>query len=264
MEPIPNKSRMPVLFIGHGNPMNAIEQNRWSEALANLGQTLPRPKSILVISAHWFVPGTFATVQERPPTLHDFSGFPGDLNTFEYPAPGDPALARRVVYLCGEQASLTADWGLDHGTWSVLTHLFPNADIPVVQLSVDNMLTPLDLVGLGVSLRPLREEGALIIASGNITHNLRDAFSRMSAWDFTTPDWATLFDNQIADAIKERNRALLCAALSEELGEINHPTPEHYLPLLYAFGASDLEDEVSFPITGFDMGSLSMRSVRWG
>ncbi len=257
-------SRMPVYFIGHGNPMNAVERNVWSEALINLRHSFPSPKAILVISAHWYVPGTFVTVQESPPTLHDFGGFPDELNTFDYPAPGDPKLAARVVYLLGEPASLSNEWGLDHGTWSILTHLFPKANVPVVQLSVDNMLETLDMVALGEALQPLRDEGILIIASGNITHNLRDAFVRMNTGDTATPDWATKFDASIANAIENRDKAFLCAALVDELGEVNHPFPDHYLPLLYAFGSSDKDDAVEFPITGFDMGSLSMRCVRWG
>jgi len=257
-------SRMPVLFIGHGNPMNAIERNRWSEAFAELGRTLPHPKAILVISAHWFVAGTFVTGQTKPTTLHDFSGFPGELNTFEYPAPGDPDLAGRVVKLCGKGASLSSDWGLDHGAWSILTHLFPKANVPVVQLSVDTGRSPLELIELGESLQPLRDEGVLIIGSGNITHNLSDAFTRMIRRNSATPDWAALFDVQIAGAIQERNNRYLTTAMADELGEINHPSPDHYLPLLYAYGASVKDDTVQFPITGFDMGSLSMRCVRWG
>jgi len=255
---------MPLLFIGHGNPMNAILQNKWSEALRKLTGTLPQPEAVLMISAHWFVPGTFITIQEQPPTIHDFSGFPQELNQFAYPAPGSPELAERVAYLCGEGASFSSDWGLDHGCWSVLTHLYPKADIPVVQLSVDNMLSPMEIIALGESLRPLRDEGVLIIGSGNITHNLHDAFSRAHTGDVRTPDWASDFDQKVAEAIVERDNAYLCAVITEESGEINHPVPDHYLPLLYLLGIAEKEDTVSFPITGFDMGSLSMRSVRWG
>lgn len=256
--------RMPVLFIGHGNPMNAIEKNRWSEGFARLGQTLPHPRAILVISAHWFVPGTFLTGQTKPPTLHDFGGFPDELNAFEYPAPGDPDLAGRVVKLFEESASLSSEWGLDHGSWSILTHLFPKADVPVVQLSVDSSRKPQELFKLGESLQPLRDEGVLIIASGNITHNLGDAFARMVRGNSVTPDWAAFFDEKIARAIQERDNTVLSTALSDEPGKINHPSPDHYLPLLYAYGSSVKDDPVQFPITGFDMGSLSMRCVRWG
>ncbi len=180
----------------------------------------------------------------------------------EYPAPGDPALARRAAAL--EQADLRSDWGLDHGTWAVLLHLRPKADVPVVQLSIDQSLPPERHLALGQALAPLRDEGILIMGSGNITHNLRDAFTRAGRGDLSTPDWAGAFDSDVAQALSQHDRGFLVHGLDGENGRRSHPTPDHYLPLLYAQGASEDRDPVRFPITGFDLGSLSMRAVIFG
>jgi 4,5-DOPA dioxygenase extradiol len=258
-------ARMPVLFVGHGSPMNAVEDNVWSRGFRDLAALLPRPKAILAISAHWYVAGTFATANERPETIHDFGGFPEELYRIQYPAPGDAALARRAVRLVGEsRASLRNDWGLDHGTWSVLVHLRPAADVPVVQLSIDGRLPPAEHLAIGRALAPLRDEGVLVMGSGNVVHNLRHAFSAWGRGDRETPDWAREFDEGIATALAGHDPAHLTRALESEAGRHAHPTPDHYLPLLYAAGASDPKDPVRFPITGFDMGSLSMRSVLFG
>jgi 4,5-DOPA dioxygenase extradiol len=258
-------ARMPALFVGHGNPMNAIEDNRWSRAQQALAARLPRPKAILAISAHWYVDGLHATGAARPETIHDFGGFPDALYRVQYPAPGDPALARRVVALLGEQhASVTAGWGLDHGTWSVLRHLRPEADVPVVQLSLDAGLTPAEHLALGRALAPLRDEGVLLLGSGNLTHNLRHAFGAWHRGDAATPDWAVAFDEAAARAVAERDVAWLTGALELEEGRRAHPTPDHWLPLLYVAGAAGDDGPVSSPVTGFDMGSLSMRSILAG
>jgi len=258
-------TRQPVLFAGHGSPMNAIEDNRWSRALRALGPQLPRPRAVLAISAHWFVEGTYATGNDRPETIHDFGGFPGALYQVQYPAPGDPALARRAVeLLAGRQASLRSDWGLDHGTWSVLRHLFPAADVPVVQLSIDGRLPPEGHLAIGEALAPLREEGVLILGSGNLTHNLRHAFSAAARSHAGTPSWASAFDAQAARAVEQRDTAFLLRALGTEAGRMCHPTPDHYLPLLYAVGASRPDDRIQHPVTGFDLASLSMRTTRFG
>ena len=258
-------ARMPVLFVGHGNPMNAIEENRWSQALRALAPGLPRPRAILAISAHWYVSGTQATGAARPETLHDFGGFPDELYRAQYPAPGDPALARRAVSLLGAgRASVTSGWGLDHGTWSVLRHLRPEADVPVVQLSIDAGLTSAEHLALGRALAPLRDEGVLILGSGNLTHNLRHAFGAWHAGDTTTPPWAIAFDEAAARAMVERDEGWLLGALEREEGRRSHPTPDHWLPLLYVAGAAAPADPVTSPITGFDMGSLSMRSILIG
>ena len=257
--------RMPVLFVGHGSPMNAVEDNVWSRAFRALALALPRARAIVAISAHWYVEGTFATANERPGTIHDFGGFPDELYRVQYPAPGDPELAQRVVRLVGEQrASLSAEWGLDHGTWSVLVHLQPAADVPVVQLSLDGRLPAAEHLAIGRALAPLRDEGVLILGSGNVVHNLRHAFSSLHRGDARTPDWARTFDAETARALSRHDHDALVRALAGDAGRLAHPTPDHYLPLLYAAGASAREDAVRFPIEGFDMASLSMRSVIFG
>jgi 4,5-DOPA dioxygenase extradiol len=256
---------MPVLFVGHGSPMNAIEENAWSRGFRDLARLLPRPRAVLSVSAHWYVAGTFATANDRPETIHDFGGFPEPLYQVAYPAPGQPELARRAVALVGEKrASLRTDWGLDHGTWSVLLHLLPEADVPVVQLSIDGRLPHAEHLAIGRALAPLRDEGVLIMGSGNVTHNLRHAFTAWRRGDRATPDWASTFDGEVADALARHDLGHLGRALESEAGRLSHPTPDHYLPLLYAAGAADPKDPVRFPITGFDMGSLSMRSAILG
>ncbi|HET6372625.1 MAG TPA: 4,5-DOPA dioxygenase extradiol [Candidatus Polarisedimenticolia bacterium] len=258
-------ARMPVLFVGHGSPMNAIEDNTWSRGFQSLGRLLPTPKAILAVSAHWYLPGSFTTGNTFPETIHDFGGFPRELYEIQYPAPGDARLAKRVAKLLGAwNASVREDWGLDHGTWSVLRHMRPEADLPVVQLSIDSRAAPETHVALGRALAPLRDEGVMIIGSGNIVHNLSDAFGRMRTGDVTTPPWAARFDADVASALERHDDAFLARALHTEPGRTAHPTPDHYLPLLYAVGASGPGDAVRFPILGFDLGSLSMRTVVLG
>jgi 4,5-DOPA dioxygenase extradiol len=253
---------MPLLFLGHGSPMNAIEDNVWSRAFKRLGQELPRPRAILCVSAHWYVEGTRVTSNEQPKTIHDFGGFPDALHQQQYPARGDTALARRVTELL-PGASLNGDWGLDHGTWSVLCHLRPAADCPVVQLSLDGRLAGAKHLELGRALAPLRDEGVLILGSGNLVHNLRDAIGRMRRGDNTTPEWAKSFDADAERALSQHDGAFLARAHELARGQDAHPTPEHYLPILYVAGAASEADRVSFPIEGFDGGSLSMRAVRY-
>jgi len=261
----PMSPRQPVLFVGHGSPLNAIEDNAWSRGMVAIGRTLRAPRAILSVSAHWFVPGTFVTLQEEPPTIHDFGGFPDELFRMQYPAPGSPELARRVAELLDlGAAGASVDWGLDHGTWSVLVHLRPAADVPVVQLGLDARAGPARHLELARRLAPLRDEGVLILGSGNLTHDLRDAFGRMRAGDTATPPWAARFDADAARALEQHDERFLARALDTPDGRASHPTPDHYLPVLYALGAASADDPVSFPITGFDMGSLSMRAVRFG
>jgi 4,5-DOPA dioxygenase extradiol len=263
--PMTTSARMPVLFVGHGNPMNAIEDNPWSRAQRALATRLPRPRAILAVSAHWYVDGLHTTGSERPPTIHDFGGFPEALYRVRYPAPGDPALAKRVVGMLGAQrASVTGGWGLDHGTWSVLRHLRPEADVPVVQLSLDASLAPAEHLAVGRALAPLRDEGVLILASGNLTHDLRHAFGAWHRGETATPAWAAAFDEAAARAVAERDEAWLIGALDREEGRRSHPTPDHWLPVLYLAGAAGPSDPVTSPITGFDMSSLSMRSILVG
>jgi 4,5-DOPA dioxygenase extradiol len=257
--------RLPVVFVGHGSPLNAIQDNRWSRGFKALGAGLPRPRAILAVSAHWYVAGTFVTTSDPQPTIHDFGGFPRELYDASYPAAGDKGLADRVLGLLAEVAAEgRADWGLDHGTWSVLCHAFPKADIPVVQLSIDRRARPEAHLAMGRELRALRDEGILVMASGNVTHNLAHALRGLGGARLDTPDWAERFDAAAAVALEQRDDGFLVGALATADGRLAHPTPDHYLPLLYAYGASDSGDALAFPLTGFDLGSLSMRIAVFG
>lgn len=258
--------RMPVLFVGHGSPMNVVEDNPWSRGFAEIPTLIPRPRAILSISAHWFVNGVYLTGNGKPETIHDFSGFPPALYEITYPASGAVELAQRVRTLLGtERAALGNDWGLDHGTWSVLYWMFPAADIPVLQLSLDRRLSVEEHHRLGRSLAPLREEGILIMGSGNVTHNLGDAFSRLRTGDHRTPDWARRFDENVKAILTQRDSAALLSLFpGSEDGRLAHPSPDHWLPLIYAQAASDEEDALRFPTEGFDLGSLSMRNILFG
>ncbi len=261
----PGPRRMPVLFAGHGSPLNAIEDNRWSQAFRALGTTVPRPRAVLAVSAHWFVPGTFLTDNARPETIHDFGGFPRALHELQYPAPGAPDLARRIsALLATHSARPRSDWGLDHGTWSVLVHLLPAADVPVLQLSIDARLPAAKHLEIGKALAPLRDEGVLLLGSGNVVHNLRDALANLRSGRSDTPPWAAQFDHDVSRALTQRDAQQLARALDGQSGRSAHPSPEHYLPLLYVFGASSDRDTLSFPVEGFDAGSISMRSIRFG
>ncbi len=246
--------------------MNLAEENRWNRGFVELATQIPTPRAILAISAHWFVEGTFVTANESPRTIHDFAGFPDALSEIQYPAPGGPELARRVCDLIGDdRAALTTDWGLDHGTWSVLYWMYPDARVPVVQLSIDSRLPASGHLEVGHRLAELREEGVLVLASGNLTHNLPDAFRRMREGRTDTPDWARRFDDLTAATITERDTGGLLALWPDNAdGRRSHPTPDHWLPVLYAYGASRSDDSVRFPVSGFDLGSLSMRSIIFG
>jgi 4,5-DOPA dioxygenase extradiol len=259
-------SRMPVLFVGHGSPMNVIEDNRWSRGFHALRSLVPRPSAILAVSAHWFVNGTYLTGSASPKTIHDFSGFPRPLYEIEYPAPGNVDLARRVRGMLGEErAELSTEWGYDHGTWSVLKWMFPEADIPVIQLSIDRRLEVRHHYELGRSLAELREDGVLILGSGNAVHNLRDALRRMQAGSTETPDWANRFDETVKQAVMQHDTTRLLTLWPETNdGRMSHPTPDHWLPLIYAYGAIDEGDGVRFPTEGFDLGSISMRNIVFG
>ena len=254
---------MPAIFFGHGNPLNALLRNQYTEAWSNIGNSLPRPKAVLCISAHWYLPGTAVTAMERPRTIHDFGGFPRELYEVEYPAPGNPDLARRVRDLLAP-ISVQLDeenWGLDHGTWSVLCHVFPNADIPVVQLSIDETQAPEFHYELGKRLGPLRDQGMLIVGSGNLVHNLHTyAWGRHNVEPF---DWAVRFEKLARELLLKGDHKPLVDY--ESLGRdalLSAPTPDHYLPLLYVIGSGQAGDEVTFPVEGFDGGSISMLTVR--
>ncbi len=256
--------RLPAVFFGHGNPMNALERNAYTERWSALGTELPRPRAVLAISAHWYVPATLVTAAAHPRTIHDFGGFPRELYEVEYPAPGDAALAERVQELLAPLAVAgDTGWGLDHGTWSVLTHVYPAADVPVVQLSIDETQPPAFHYALGQRLAPLRDEGILIAGSGNIVHNLHAyAWGRHPAQQF---DWATRFEQQARALMDAGEHAPLVDY--EALGDdalLSVPTPEHYLPLLYVLGAQQQGERTSYPVEGGDGGSISMLSVRVG
>jgi 4,5-DOPA dioxygenase extradiol len=256
--------RMPAVFLGHGNPMNAISKNSYTEAWVSLGRSIPRPKAVLAISAHWYVPGTAVTAMARPRTIHDFGGFPQELYRVEYPAPGCPELARRVRDLLAPvPVGLDDGWGLDHGTWSVLTHIFSDADIPVVQLSLDERQPSRFHYGLGNRLAPLRDEGVLVLGSGNLVHNLEAyAWGRRRVPPY---DWALRFEDLVRDRLLRGDAASLVAY--DGLGEdaaLSIPTPDHYLPLLDILGLRGPEDRVAFPVEGVDGGSVSMLAVRIG
>lgn len=256
--------RMPVIFVGHGSPIHALRPSEWSRGFEAMAASLPRPRAILAISAHWFVNGTYITGTEQPRTIHDFGGFPPPLYEIQYGAPGNLDLARRVRTLLGESAALDTDWGFDHGSWTVLKWMYPSAEIPVIQLSIDRRLTPRQHLELGRGLAELREEGVLIVGSGNITHNLRDAFGRGPSAS-ESPAWATDFDRTVTRVLAERDAAALASLWPDtDDGRRAHPSPDHWFPLLYAYGATDERDTLSFPVEGFDYGSLSMRSVRFG
>ena len=255
---------MPVIFLGHGNPMNALQINDYTKAWAHIGTEVPRPKAVLSISAHWYIPQTAVTAMSAPRTIHDFGGFPQDLYNITYPAPGDPALANRIrALLSPHSVDLDEQWGLDHGTWSVLCHIYPKADVPVVQLSIDLTKPAAFHYEIGKMLAPLREEGFLIIGSGNLVHNLRAYdWSRRLAEPF---DWAVRFE--------ERVRELLLAADDNPLinyrtlgndAMLSIPTPDHYLPLLYVIACRKEGEKLSFPVKGIDGGSISMLSVQIG
>jgi len=258
-------SSMPAVFFGHGNPMNAIEENNYTRAWAAIGASMPRPEAILAISAHWYLPATLITTMDRPRTIHDFGGFPRELYEVSYPAPGNPALVRRVQELLSPlvAAGLDHHWGLDHGTWSVLRHVYPKADIPVVQLSIDETGPATLHYDIGRRLQPLRDEDILIIGSGNLIHNLHAyAWGKHPVEPF---DWAIRFEQKARELIRDGNHAPLVAY--ETLGRdamLAAPTPDHYLPLLYVLGARRDGEPVTFPIEGVDGGSISMLTVRIG
>lgn len=259
--------RSPVLFVGHGSPMNAVDDNKWTRGFQALGRQLQRPRAILCVSAHWYVDGIYLTGSPAPETIHDFGGFPGELYEIEYPAPGDPSLAQKARKLISEEtARIDEQRGLDHGAWTVFEHMVPDAKIPIVQLSIDRRLPPRRHIELGRTLAPLREEEVLIVGSGNMTHNLRHAMRYVFGDDAVpeTPGWAQRFDRDAMTALQQHDDRFLSGALQTDDGRMSHPTPDHYLPLLYAYGAATDSESVSSPWTGFDASSLSMRSVLFG
>ena len=255
--------RMPAVFFGHGSPLNAFEEgNPYVAAWRELGRRLPRPKSILVISGHWYVPGTAVTAMDRPPTIHDFYGFPEPLYRFRYEAPGSPELAARAAELMKPtQVAQTDRWGLDHGAWTVLMHAFPDADIPVVQLSLDRRLAPADHFALGQKLKPLRDEGVLVMGTGNIVHNLR-IYDR-SGQSPPNPV-AEGFRKKITAAFSAHDHAALIAALEDPAARLAAPTPDHFLPVLYVAAVQDKDEAPEFITEVTEGGGVDMTTVVLG
>jgi len=255
---------LPAIFFGHGNPMNALLDNEYTRCWSAIGQSIAKPKAILSISAHWYVPATGVTVSTAPRTIYDFGGFPPELYQVKYPAPGDPELARRVQQLLAPvPVALDNSWGLDHGTWSVLKHVYPQADVPIVQLSIDETQPAEWHFDIARRLAILRDEGVLIVGSGNLVHNLHTyAWGREAVEPY---DWALRFEQQAREMlVAEENRPLIDY---ERLGRdavLSIPTPDHYLPLLYVLGTRQKGEPASFPVEGVDGGSVSMLSVRIG
>ena len=255
---------MPAIFLGHGNPMNALQTNDYTRAWAAIGTNIPRPKAILSISAHWYNSGTAVTAMQTPRTIHDFGGFPRELYEVEYPAKGDPALADSIrAMLSSCSVYLDDRWGLDHGTWSVLCHIYPKADVPVVQLSIDRTKPASFHYEIGKKLAALRDEGVLIMGSGNIVHNLR-----AYAWGqpLVDPyDWAVRFEKQVRELLlAENDGPLINYENSGDDAMQSVPTPDHYLPLLYVIGCRKRGEKISLPVTGIDGGSISMLTVQIG
>jgi 4,5-DOPA dioxygenase extradiol len=253
-------TRMPALFLGHGSPMNALERNRYTEVWRALGESLGTPRAILSISAHWYVPGTAVTAMPAPRTIHDFRGFPNALFETEYAAPGDPALARLVRELLAPAVvELDQSWGLDHGTWSVLVHVFPRANVPVIQLSLDATRPAREHYALARQLAPLREDGVVILGSGNVVHNLG-----MVEWgpDAKPHDWAREWNDQVRNCVLRRDHApLLDDPLPGRAARLSVPSPDHYLPLLYVLAQQRDDEAATVPIDGIELASIGMMSV---
>jgi 4,5-DOPA dioxygenase extradiol len=259
-----NARPMPVAFFGHGSPMNALASNSHTSAWAGFGRSAPRPRGILCVSAHWYIRGTAVTAMTRPQTIHDFRGFPKALYEVQYPAPGDPALAARVKALLTPTAVVQdlTEWGLDHGAWSVLNHVYPKADVPVVQFAIDATKPLAAHYQLAKRLAPLRDEGVLVVGSGNVVHNLE-----MVRWEEGSEPWpwAARFNSDVRSRLVANDHASLVdmSALGED-GAKSIPTPEHYVPLLYVIALQRPGDRLAFITDGIDLGSISMMSVSIG
>ena len=257
---LPASAKMPVLFVGHGNPMNAILDTAYSRAWQKIGKELPHPKAILCISAHWLTNGTSVAVTAKPETIHDFGGFPEELFQVQYPAPGAPEYAKlTAATITSTKVTEDKDWGLDHGAWSVIKHMYPAANVPVFQLSIDFRKNAVWHFELGKQLSALREKGVLIVASGNVVHNLG-----MVSWNDPNKkyDWALEFDTLVKTSVENNTPNVLTDF--EKLGrlaQMAHPSPDHYYPLMYVLGLRRKDDKLSFFNDSFDMGSISMRSV---
>lgn len=256
--------RMPVLFLGHGNPMNALDDNIFTKGFQEISKTLPKPRAILCISAHWETKGTFVTGMQHPETIHDFGGFPQALFDVQYPAPGSPELAKETNKIIqSTEVGITNDWGLDHGCWTVVKFLFPNADIPIVEMSIDYTKGPEYHYALGRELAALRRKGVLIVGSGNTIHNLRKA-----AWDKMNQigyayDWAHVANEKMKSLIVDGNHKDLIAYDKQGIEfQMSIPTPEHYMPLMYTLGLQEKDEVATIFNDGIVAGSLNMLSVK--
>lgn len=264
-EPMSNTAKMPVLFLGHGSPMNAIEENEFVTGFRNIAKGIPKPNAILCVSAHWETKGTFVTAMQNPPTIHDFGGFPKELFAVQYPAPGSPDLAKQTKSLITKtEVGLDEKWGLDHGAWSVIKHLYPNADIPVIQMSIDYSQTPQYHYELAQQIKSLREKGVLVIGSGNIVHNLGKVDWKRLNETFGF-DWAIEANEKMKKFILSGDHKQLINFRSQgKAFDLAIPTPEHYLPLLYSLALKEEKDEVSLFNDKAVAGSLTMTSVKIG
>jgi len=263
-EPFNSTDKMPVLFLGHGSPMNAIEENEFVRGWRMIGKTLPKPNAVLCISAHWETKGTFVTAMEKPKTIHDFGGFPKELYEVQYPAPGSPELAKEIKNnIQKTEVGLDTTWGLDHGAWSVVKHLYPDADVPVIQLSLDYQQSPQYHYELAKELGSLRKKGVLIVGSGNMVHNLGMVdWRRLNEVNYSY-DWASEASEKMKKFILSGNHNNLINYQSQgKEFSLSIPTPEHYLPLLYALALKEENDEVSLFNDKAVGGSLTMTSVK--
>jgi 4,5-DOPA dioxygenase extradiol len=253
--------KMPALFVGHGSPMNAIEDNNYTRTWKNIAQSIPKPEVILSVSAHWYTKGTRIMNEEKPRTVYDMYGFPEELYRVKYHTAGSPEMAKAVKELISRDSKYDNSWGIDHGTWSVLVHMYPDRDIPVFQISIDADASPEEHYKIGRELRTLREQGVLIFGTGNIVHNLRLVDWHKANKGF---DWAYEFDEYIYENILNKNHENILKY--EELGRISRlavPTPEHFDPLLYVLGASYEDDKISVYNQSCELGSLTMTAYLW-
>jgi len=254
-------SMMPTLFVGHGSPMNVVEENIYVRTWRQIAAKIPKPEAILAISAHWYTAGTKIMNNEKPRTIHDFYGFPEQLYSIDYPAPGAPDFARKAAEQLGKEAVLDSSWGLDHGTWCVLRAMYPDADIPIFQVSVNNQASAEEHYALGEKLKDLRKQGVMIFGSGNVVHNLgKIQFSRQDGYD-----WAYEFDNKVAEYIRNNDKAgVVNYETLGRIAELAVPIPDHFYPLLYVLGAAQETDELQVYNEDCIMGSLSMTSYVFG
>jgi 4,5-DOPA dioxygenase extradiol len=264
----PATVKMPALFVGHGSPMNALEDNAFTRSLRTLGEAFKKegkkPSAILVVSAHWLTRGSFVNISEKPETIHDFGGFPQELFDMQYPAPGSPVKAKETAALTSLLHE-TEEWGLDHGTWTILVHLFPEADIPVFQLSIDYHQPMQYHLDLAQQLRAMREKGVLVIGSGNIVHNLRMSISRFQSGDNAPFDWAIEFDKWVGEKIATGDYAALTNYEQVgSAGKLAVPTPDHYIPMLYTLGLADGKEDIQMVYESVEYGGMSMRTFQVG